>query len=62
MKQQKARVKKETCNLQLTQLMMHRLTQVAKAMRLICPPQWLFCVMSRHQVALTEVHIIQTKS
>jgi hypothetical protein len=53
---------KEACNLQLTQLLMHRLTQVAKAMRLMCPPQRLLYVMSRHQVAMIEVHITQTKS
>jgi hypothetical protein len=65
-----AKVMRKTCNLQLTQLLMHQSAQVVKPMRLMCPPQRLLCVMSQHQVTLmsqhqvtlTGVRITQTKS
>jgi maltodextrin utilization protein YvdJ len=52
----------KTCNVQLIQPPMHRSAQLAKAMRLMCSPQWLLYVMFRHQVALTGIHITQMKS
>jgi hypothetical protein len=46
MKQQSMRAMKKTCDLRLTQLPMHRLAQLTKAMRKICPLQQLLDVMS----------------